>query len=311
MDKLKVIFMGTPTFAVGMLDTLVEMGVNVVAVVSQPDKPVGRKKILQATPVKNRAIEYKIDVIQPINISKEYQDILNYEPDLIITCAYGQIVPKALLEAPNYGCLNIHASLLPKYRGGAPIHMAVIQGEKETGITLMKMVEKMDAGAILVQKKVDIDIKDTTADLYNKLEVAGKELLKESLKDYIQGKLKEVEQDTEKVTYAWNISKEQEFISFHRPVEKVYNHIRGLISWPVGYGIIKEKKIKFHQAFYIEQDHNDAFGKLIGLQSDKLKIAAQGGYILIETLQLEGKSKVSAKEFYNGIGKAWIGECFQ
>lgn len=311
MSKPRVIFMGTPKFACGMLDALMQLDVEVVAVVSQPDKPVGRKREILPTPVKVSAMGYNLSVIQPISIKEDYQLILDYAPDLIVTCAYGQIVPSIILNAPQYGCLNIHASLLPLYRGGAPIHMAIIRGEKETGITLMRMIEKMDAGAIVAQKKVTIEEKDTTEILYDKLEIIGKELLMESLIPFLDGKLKERAQEEDKVTYAWNITKEQEFVSFDRPVRQVYNHLRGLISWPVGYGIIAGKKVKFHQVQLLEKKHNEPFGKLVKLEEDGLLIAAQDGFILATEIQLEGKSKVSAKEFYNGVGKQWVGECFQ
>lgn len=310
MSKPRIIFMGTPNFACGMLDTLMELKANVVAVVSQPDKPVGRKKELQEPPVKRCAKGYNIPVLQPEKIKEDYEMVLSYKPDLVITCAYGQLVPEELLNSPQYGCLNIHASLLPRYRGGAPIHMAVINGETKTGITLMRMVKKMDAGAILGQKSVPIEVEDTTESMYDKLEKLGKELLSESLDDFFAGKLKEVEQNEREVTYAWNITKEQEFVSFNRPVEAVYNHIRGLISWPVGHGIVKDKKVKFHQVSYVKKPHNEAFGKIKGLYEEHLMIAAQDGYILVSSLQMEGKSKVGAKEFYNGVGKSLVGECF-
>ncbi len=311
MGKTRIIYMGTPNFSCGMLDALIEMKANVVAVVSQPDKPVGRKRELQETPVKKRAQLYGIPVIQPKNIKEEYEEILKYEPDLIITCAYGQIVPKVILEAPILGCVNIHASLLPKYRGGAPIHMAIINGEKETGITLMYMIEKMDAGAILAQKKVYIEEEDTTESLYDKLEDAGRLLLFEKLDDFIKGKLKAIEQDEAQVSYAWNISKEQEFVSFNRTTKEVYNHIRGLISWPVGYGLINGKKVKFHQVDFELKEHKVLPGTLLGFEDNVILITTKDGYIKAKVLQIEGKSRVSAKEFYNGAGRNLVNQRFE
>ncbi|MFV0380254.1 MAG: methionyl-tRNA formyltransferase [Anaerorhabdus sp.] len=311
MRKCRIVFMGTPAIACGMLDVLKDMEYDIVAVVTQPDKPQGRKKILQETPIKKRAKQYNLDVLSLVNIKDEFEEVIKYDPELIITCAYGQIIPKKLLEYPKYGCINLHASLLPKYRGGAPIHTAIINGEKQSGMTLMRMEEKMDAGAILAQEVVEIDIKDTTSILFDKLESAGKKLLVEKLELFLSGELKEIKQDEALVTFARNITKEQEFVSFNRDVIDVYNHIRGLISYPIGYGIIKNIKIKLHEVDYIVKEHNQPFGKLVSLDNDNLVIAAKKGFILISKLQQEGKKIISAKEYYNGAGKSLIGECFK
>lgn len=311
MEKPRIIFMGTPDFACRILDTLVQMNQNVVAVVSQPDKRIGRKQVIQKTPVKLRAESYGIPVVQPFNIKVDYQEVLEYKPDLIVTCAYGQIVPEAILNFPKYKCINVHASLLPRYRGGAPIHWAVINGEEETGITIMYMAKKMDVGDILSQSSVQIDYEDTTSDIYNKLEVVGKKLLEETLPKLISGQIVSTVQDESLVTYAWNITKEQEFISFNRPVKDVYNHIRGLISWPVGYGIVEGKKIKFHKISMEETSSQDYPGKIIELCDKGLSVACPDGLIFISELQVEGKTKTNAKEFYNGLGQKLIGKNFE
>lgn len=311
MNKPRIIFMGTPQFSCGILETLVEMGENVVAVVTQPDKKVGRKQEIQETPIKIKAKEFGIPVLQPIKIKESIEEVLAFKPDLIVTAAYGQLIPDAILNSPKYRCINVHASLLPKYRGGAPIHMAVINGEKETGITIMYMEKKMDSGDILTQKVLPIDIKDTTSDLFDKLEQVGKELLKETLPKLINGELTPIPQNEDDVTFAWNISKEQEFVSFNRPVMEVYNHIRGLISWPVGYGIIEGKKIKLHKVHYVEEKHHNKPGECIGLIDDAFVIACEGGFIYVDELQLEGKTKTLAKDFYHGNGKNYVGKCFE
>lgn len=303
--------MGTPQFSCGILATLHEMGENVVAVVTQPDKKVGRKQELQETPVKSKAKEYNIPVLQPISIKESIDEVLAFEPDCIITAAYGQIVPEAILNYPTYRCINVHASLLPKYRGGAPIHMAIIEGEAETGITLMYMAKKMDAGDILAQKRLPIALEDTTSDLFVKLEEVGKALIKEALPKLYAGELQPVAQNEADVTYAWNISKEQEFISFKRPVKQVYNHIRGLIAWPVGHGLVAGKKIKIHQAHFEEKQHEQELGKILGIHDQAIQVACAGGYIYLDVLQLEGKNKVSAREFVNGSGRDFVGLCFE
>lgn len=311
MNKPRIIFMGTPQFSCGILETLVEMGENVVAVVTQPDKKVGRKQEIQETPIKIKAKEFGIPVLQPIKIKESIEEVLAFKPDLIVTAAYGQLIPDAILNSPKYRCINVHASLLPKYRGGAPIHMAVINGEKETGITIMYMEKKMDSGDILTQKVLPIDIKDTTSDLFDKLEQVGKELLKETLPKLINGELTPIPQNEDDVTFAWNISKEQEFVSFNRPIMEVYNHIRGLISWPVGYGIIEGKKIKLHKVHYVEEKHHNKPGECIGLIDDAFVIACEGGFIYVDELQLEGKTKTLAKDFYHGNGKNYVGKFFE
>lgn len=308
---MNIIFMGTPDFACGILQALIDNGYNVVAVVSQPDKKVGRKQEIKHTPVKSLAISNNIDVLQPVNIKTDYMQIFDYKPDLIITCAYGQIVPEIVLNYPKYKCINVHASLLPKYRGGAPIHKVIINGEKKTGITIMQMVKKMDAGCMYMQKEINIEDDDTTAILHDKLMKLGSDLIIEFLPLYIDNKLKCISQDESQVTFAYNISKEEEFISFkNRKIEVIYNHIRGLISWPVGYGIIENKRLKIHQASKKLCSHSYKEGEVVGFK-DGMQVACIDGIISIYTLQLEGKSKINYKDFENGYGKNLIGKCFE
>lgn len=308
---MKIIFMGTPEFACGILQSLIDEDYDVVAVVSQPDKKIGRKQILKNTPVKSLALKYGIPVIQPIRIRNEYEEILSYKPDLIITCAYGQILPKELLDTPKYGCINVHASLLPKYRGGAPIHWSIINGEEKTGVTIMKMVEKMDAGCMYLQESIDINEADTTEILHDKLKELGSNLIIKFIPLFKEGKLECVEQDESKVTFGFNISKEDEFVGFkERNVRDIYNHIRGLIGWPVGYGIIENKRVKFHEVKMEYKDHNYKNGQIIDF-NDGMKIACNGGYIYVMMLQMEGKSKITFREFNNGYGKMLINKCFK
>lgn len=300
MQPIRVIFMGTPIFSCSILETLINEKYNVVAVVSQPDKKVGRKQEMQMTPVKKLALANNIEVVQPISIKDEYEKVLAYKPDLIVTCAYGQFIPKVILDYPKYGCINVHASLLPRYRGGAPIHKVIIDGEKETGITIMEMIPKMDAGKMYAKDSVVITEDDTTASLHDKLMVCGANLLKNSLPLYLDGKLPGEIQDESLATFAYNISKEEEYISFKRDVNVVYNHIRGLISWPVGYGVVNEKRIKLHKVRKLVANHNYQSGKILGLENGALKVACENGYVYLEQLQIEGKKKMSAKEVFNG-----------
>ncbi len=296
----KVVFMGTPVFAASILETLCSLDfIEVIGVVSQPDKKVGRKQVVTLTPVKEVAFKYNIEVFQPTSIKNDYKQVLDWNPDLIITCAYGQFVPKEILYAFEYPCLNVHASLLPKYRGGAPIHKAIINGEKTTGITLMQMITKMDAGVMFAKKEVHIGEDDTTSVLHDKLIIAGCELIKEKLQAFINNELEGIPQDENRVTIAKNISKEEEFIDCNRDKQIVYNHIRGLISWPVGYIVVNEKKLKLWDVKRSDKNFNIEVGTLKS-ENKRLYLQCANGAIEVCELQLEGKSKSKAIDFING-----------
>lgn len=234
---MKIVFMGTPDFAVPCLRKLVDQGYSITAVVTQPDRPVGRKQRLTPPPVKVAAEELGIPVLQPEKLRKpeSLQEVIDLGPDLIITAAYGQILPESLLRIPKYGCINVHASLLPKYRGGAPIHRAIIEGEKETGVTIMYMVKALDAGDMISKVAVPITFEDTVGSLHDKLSEAGSDLLLATLPDLIEGKLQPEPQNHEEATYAPNLSREDERIDWSRSTLSVYNQIRGLNPFPVAF----------------------------------------------------------------------------
>ncbi|MFR6360649.1 methionyl-tRNA formyltransferase [Amedibacterium intestinale] len=307
---MKILFMGTPDIAVSMLKQILADGYDVIGVVTQPDKKAGRKQELKMSEVKQCALQHNIPVYQPVRIKDDYKDLMMLGADLIVTCAYGQFIPSELLEAPTYGSINVHASLLPKLRGGAPIHKAIIYGEKETGMSIMRMVKAMDAGAVMAQCKVSIEETDTAGSLYDKLAEAGAKLLSESIVKIKEGKAVFVEQQEEKATFAYTISKEEEFISFDRDISKVYDHIRGLIPFPVGHGIINNKKVKFHKVRKVEKAIYSKPGEVLGLLDGGFAIAAVNGYVLIDEIQMEGKAKTDAKAFFNGAGKQLVGHCF-
>lgn len=309
MNNAKILFMGTPNFACGILETLVEMGLNVVGVVSQPDKKVGRKQELKQTPVKQTALKYELPVYQPIKIRTDYQDILALDYDCIVTCAYGQLIPNILLDKSSIGNINVHASLLPKYRGGAPIHRAIINGDLKTGVTLIEMVHKMDAGCMYAKKEIDILPDETTSELFERLMVTGQQLIKENIILYLNKQLIGEEQIEEEVVFAYNIQREEEFVSFRRPSNVVYNHIRGLLDYPVGYGIVEGKKIKIYQA-KILTNHVEA-GKIIGYHDGYFEVGTETESIAIYELQLPGKKRMLAKDFFNGQGKSFIGKYFE
>lgn len=306
MKNSRIVFMGTPDFACGILQRLIDEQYNVVAVVSQPDKKTGRKQVLTPTPVKQLALKRGIEVVQPISIKTEYESVLAYHPDLIITCAYGQIVPVALLSAVH--CINVHASLLPRNRGGAPIHKAIIYGEKVTGVSIMEMAKQMDAGAVCAVKKVEIEEDDTMGDLHDKLMKCGADCLIEVLPSILDHTAVFVAQDEDAATFSYNVSKEEEKIDFSKTLQEVYDHIRGLIPYPVGYAYLDGKKMKFHKARKQECDHCEPAGKILGFDDAAMLVAVEGGILRVLELQMEGKSRCSAVDFKNGAGRNAVGK---
>ncbi|MBM4763980.1 methionyl-tRNA formyltransferase [Bacillus sp. B15-48] len=301
----KIIFMGTPDFSVPVLQQLLKDGYEVVAVVTQPDRPVGRKKILTPPPVKVEALKHGIPVYQPEKIrnEEELKPILALNPDLIVTAAFGQILPKALLEAPKYRCINVHASLLPELRGGAPIHYAIINGKERTGITIMYMAEKLDAGDILTQIEVAIDEKDNVGTLHDKLSAAGAKLLSETIPELLKGKITPVKQNEDEATFAWNIKREQEKIDWSKPGEEVYNHIRGMNPWPGAYTTVEGSVLKIWSSEKITGLHESEPGMILSVEDDGL-IVASGNQtaIKITVLQPAGKKRMEAGQFLRGAG---------
>lgn len=311
MKDTRIIFMGTPEFAAVVLQRLIDEKYNVVAVVSQPDRPVGRKQSIVFSPVKACAITHQIPVIQPLKIKTETSDILKLEPELIITCAYGQLIPEEILKAPKYGCINIHASLLPKLRGGAPIHKAIIYGETETGISIMKMAKKMDAGDVAYQESIKIEEYDTMGTLHDRLAQLAASMIVKVIPEIVSGKAVFKPQDEAFVTFAYNVSKEEEFVSFKRPYQVVYNHIRGLIPWPVGHGKIENQVLKLHQVRTSTIQTMAKDGTILPMMEDAIAVAVGGRILLLDTVQFAGKGRINAHDFYNGKGKGLLGKQFE
>ncbi|WP_044893816.1 methionyl-tRNA formyltransferase [Bacillus alveayuensis] len=302
---VRVVFMGTPDFSVPVLQQLIKDGYNVVGVVTQPDKPKGRKKELTPPPVKVEAQKHGIPVLQPTKIreKEQYEQVLALEPDLIVTAAFGQILPKELLEAPKYGCINVHASLLPELRGGAPIHYAILQGKEKTGITIMYMVEKLDAGDILTQVEVPITETDTVGTLHDKLSKAGAKLLSETIPLLLEGKITPVKQNDEEATYAYNIKREQEKIDWTKSGEEIYNHIRGLNPWPVAYTTMDGKVWKIWWGEKVAARKTAEPGTIIELNEDGIVVATGNETaIKITELQPAGKKRMNGAEFLRGAG---------
>lgn len=300
--KEKIVLMGTPNFAKNIFEGIINAGYNVGLIVSQPDKEVGRKRILTPTPVKELAASMNIEFFQPIRIKQDFTKIKEYQPDLIITCAYGQILPKELLDLPRLGCINIHASLLPKLRGGAPIHHAIIDGYEETGITIMKMVEKMDAGAIYYQKATPISDEDTLDILYDRLSNLGKDLILEFLPKFFKNDYIEVEQNNDEVTFGYNIKREEERINWNQPVRTVFNMIRGLNSTPGAYSKIDGKTVKIFDVRLGNNTIKAKSGSIISLDN-AIEVQCNDGTLIIDSLQYEGKKRTSSSEFLRGNKK--------
>ena len=307
----RIVFMGTPDFSVPVLETIIKAGYEVVGVVTQPDRPVGRKRVLTPTPVKQKALDYGIPVFQPEKIKEDYQPVLDWNPDLIITAAFGQIIPKVLLDAPRLGCINVHASLLPKYRGGAPIHKAIIDGEKETGVTIMYMDVAMDTGDMISKVVVPIEEEDHTGSMFEKLSVAGSELLAETLPKLIAGELTATPQNHEEATFAWNIKRENERIDWQKSAREVYNHIRGLHPWPVAFTTLDELPVKIWWAKPLENTYDAVSGTIVKVEKDGIIVVCgdQKG-LKITDLQLSGKKRMDVKQLLNGTHPIEVGKAF-
>ncbi|EDL64136.1 methionyl-tRNA formyltransferase [Bacillus sp. SG-1] len=300
----KIVFMGTPQFSVSVLQNLIENDYDIIGVVTQPDRPVGRKRVMTPPPVKVEAEKHGIPVYQPEKIreKEELEKVLSLQPDLIVTAAFGQILPKELLESPKFGCINVHASLLPELRGGAPIHYSIIQGKKTTGVTIMYMVEKLDAGDMISSVEVEIDERDHVGTLHDKLSEAGAKLLIDTLPALLNGEISPQKQDEGKVTFAWNIKREQEKIDWTKTGEEIYNHVRGMHPWPVAYTLLEGSVLKVWWSEKVEGSAG-APGEITSVEEDGIVVATGSTTsIKITELQPSGKKRMSAKDYLRGAG---------
>lgn len=298
---MKIVFMGTPVFATNILQSLID-NYEVIGVVSQPDKEVGRKKVLTNTPIKELALNNNIEVFQPVKIREDYQKIIDWNPDLIVTCAYGQIIPKEVLDIPRLGCINVHASLLPKYRGGAPIHRAIINGDSETGITIMYMDVGMDTGDMISKRSIPIEVDDNLETLSNKLSKLGSELLIEVLPSIIDGTNSREKQNEDEVSFAYNIKPEDEVIDFNKSSLEIYNLIRGLSPSIGAYFMMDDNRTKVFKS-RIGTNKYDKSGVIFKLYKDGIGISTGDGEIILEEIQPFGKKKMDVSSYLNGIDK--------
>lgn len=300
---MRVIFMGTPDFATGTLEKIVLAGHEVVGVVTQPDKPKGRGKTLMPTPVKEVAVKYNLPVYQPKKVREpEVVELLRgLKPDVIVVAAFGQIISKEILEMPKYGCINVHASLLPAYRGAAPIQWAVINGDKESGVTIMQMDEGIDTGDMIEKVVVPIDKDETGGSLFEKLSRAGAELCVKVLTDLEDGKAVREKQPEESTTpYAKMIDKKMGAIDWEKPAKEIEQLIRGLNPWPSAYTKLQGKTLKIWKAEVLEQDSKEAPGQIAEVTKDSIAVQTGQGLLKVLELQLEGKKRMDTASFLRG-----------
>lgn len=299
---MKILFMGTPDFSVGTLEKLVEKGHDVAAVITQPDKPKGRSGKFQFTPVKEKAVELGIPVYQPerVKAPEFFHVIEEINPDVIVVIAFGQILPKEILEYPKYGCINIHASLLPKYRGAAPIQWAIIDGEKETGVTTMQMDVGLDTGDMIDKVTVPIEEKETGGSLHDKLMEAGANLIIETLEKVENNTAVRTKQNDEESCYAKMLTKELGNINFEDEAVYIERLIRGVSPWPSAYTKLEGKNLKIWEADVSDEEIENAPGTVYCITKDSFKVATSKGALVIKELQLEGKKRMKTSDFLRG-----------
>lgn len=301
MKNIKVVFMGTPEFAVPVLEGLIE-NYDVVGVVSQPDKKVGRHQTLVNTPIKDVAVKNNILCLQPEKIKESYDDVLALNPDIIVTCAYGQIIPKEILDYPKFGCINVHASLLPKLRGGAPIHKSIIDGYDKTGITIMYMDIKMDSGDIISQVETIIEDTDNLESLHDRLSLMGRALLLDVMPSIIDGTNNRIVQNSDEVTYAWNIKREEEHIDFNNTKREIFNLIRGLSPIPGANFILNDQEFKVYSSIISNRDFSSKDnGTITGLYKEGIGVKCSDGEIIFTVIKPFGKKKMDASSYINGL----------
>lgn len=299
---MRAVFMGTPEFSVGTLDAMCKAGHEVVAVFTQPDKQKGRGKSVLMTPVKERAIELNIPVYQPEKLKEDenYEILKELNPDVIVVVAYGQLITKRILDLPKYGCINVHASLLPKYRGAAPIQWAVIDGEEVSGVTIMKMDESLDTGDMIMKKEIALDSKETGGSLHDKLAILGANLLVEALEALENGTATYTKQDDSKMTYAKKLTKELGNIDFSMPAKEIERLVRGLNPWPSAYTTYEDKNMKIWDVEVSDKVYEGKNGEIVDVSKNDFTIKTQDGVIIVKELQLQGKKRMDAGAFLRG-----------
>ena len=300
---MKAVFMGTPDFSVPVLDALVKAGHEVLAVVTQTDKPKGRGKEMQPTPVKEAALKHKIPVYQPLKFREEefVEKLKEMNPEVIVVVAYGQVLPKSILDIPKYGCINVHASLLPKYRGAAPIQRVVLDGEKVTGVTTMYMEEGLDTGDMLLKEEITLDEKETYGSLHDRLKELGGPIAVKTLKALEGGPAVSLKQNDDEANYAILIKKSMGKIDFNDEAVVIERLIRGMNPWPSAYTSFNGKTLKIWDADVIEKEYDGVPGEIVEIDKDSFVIKTGKGALKILSLQLEGKKRMDTDAFLRGV----------
>lgn len=299
---MKVVYMGTPDFAVKPLCALVEADYEVVGVFTQPDKPVGRKAVLTPPPVKVVALENNIPVYQPDSLKNGVglKILEELKPDVVIVVAYGKILPKDFLEYPKYGCINIHGSILPEYRGAAPIQRSVIDGKEYAGVTSMQMDVGLDTGDMLLVEKTKIGENETSGELYKRLTVIGASLLIETLDKLVKGEITPVKQNDDESTYAAMLDKSMSAVDWSKPAFEIHNQIRGLDPWPVAQTVLDGKNLKLFRSCVVDDLGIGEAGEAVVLKNGLGVFCGDGKAVLINEVQYEGKKRMNAADFFRG-----------
>ncbi len=303
-DLMRIIFMGTPDFAVGALEALIQKGHEIALAVTQPDKPKGRGKAMQRTPVKEAALAHGIEVYQPRRVREaecvEY--LRGQDADIIVVAAFGQILPKEILEMPRYGCINVHASLLPKYRGAAPIQWAVINGEQVTGVTIMQMDEGLDTGDMLLKEEVALHKDETGGSLFQRLAQTGAALCVEALELIARGAIQPVPQNQEEATYTKMIKKQMGEVDWGKPAQELERLVRGLNPWPSAYTYLDGRTLKIWQASVRQEDGPvQEPGTIVSVAKDAIEVQCGQGVLVLKEIQMEGKKRMGADAFLRGF----------
>jgi len=301
-ETFRVLFMGTSPFAVPSLKILLAKGENIVGVFTQPDKPQGRGLKIKVSPIKGVALENHLPLFQPVKINRDesVEIIKSLSPDLIVVAAFGQIISQRILDIPRFGSINVHASLLPKYRGAAPINWVIIQGEKETGVTTMLMDKGLDTGNILLQRKLEIFPEENAGELHDRLAFLGAEVLRETVARLKQGGVTPCKQEESEASYAPPLEKEDGVIDWEKPAEKIYNHIRGMNPWPGAFTYLEGKILKVFQAKHVIQDFPHEPGKVVKTSDEGILVETGEGHILLTEIQLENHKRMSSALFLRG-----------
>ncbi len=304
MNKLRIVFMGTPHFALPSLQHLIDRSEHIIAVVTQPDRAAGRGQHIVPPPVKELALTHHLPVLQPVTVrdAEFIAKIQALSPDLMVVVAFGQILPRTLIDIPRYGCVNVHASLLPLYRGAAPINWVLINGETQTGVTIMLLDEGMDTGDILLQEKIPITPIDTVATLHDRLAQSGALLLGKALDQLVSSGWSPKPQDHAQATYAPPLKKEDGLISWHKSAREIYNQIRGMNPWPGCFTYLHGKLLKIFAAEIRNQEAKGTPGGIVEISEKGIAVATGTGTLILKEIQLEGKKRLPVEEFIKGTG---------